>query len=363
MFPKRRQTALILANLALAAMFGVLMLPYDGWSEATARVIRQPQEEKDMPWISLSAEKVFNGAMVQASANVTFTLPLDIGSIRRTVLLGDPKDQIRYWGYCFPPIVGDAAPYDPVGTEAMRRLMANGPRTTLPGEFFLSEKERAVMKQRTQPQRTILDVLTGKAPPETVPAKEAPIRHQKEMFQGGETCYIMSETPIPIGIDLDGDNINDKLEELFKSDPAASDTDGDGLDDGKEILLMGSDPSVRDSDQDGIIDGIEDKNRNGRIDVGETSPIKKDSDGDGLCDGFCIIQQGIRNTYKFPKGYVPASRQQVQWEDKNVNGKIDAGDTDPLKKDTDGDGILDEQEFILCHGENGLVTLTTAGCK
>jgi len=53
------------------------------------------------------------------------------------------------------------------------------------------------------------------------------------------------------------------------------------------------------------------------VDAGETDPTKADSDGDGISDGV---------------------------EDTNKNGKVDAGETDPLKKDSDGDGIEDGVE-------------------
>ncbi|QRN95703.1 OmpA family protein [Archangium violaceum] len=71
---------------------------------------------------------------------------------------------------------------------------------------------------------------------------------------------------------------------------------------------------VRDSDNDGIPDSLEDKNNNGQVDPGETDPTKTDSDNDGIPDGV---------------------------EDKNHNGQVDPGETDPTKTDTDGDGIPD----------------------
>ena len=53
------------------------------------------------------------------------------------------------------------------------------------------------------------------------------------------------------------------------------------------------------------------------MDLGETDPLVKDTDSDGLDDGK---------------------------EDANGNGKVDSGETDPLKKDTDGGSIDDGTE-------------------
>ncbi len=63
-----------------------------------------------------------------------------------------------------------------------------------------------------------------------------------------------------------------------------ADTDGDGLSDYDE-RTWGLDPTRRDSDGDGLDDGEEDRNLNLRIDPGETDPRLSDTDGDGLSDG------------------------------------------------------------------------------
>ena len=177
-----------------------------------------------------------------------------------------------------------------------------------------------------------------------------------------------------------------------KSSPLLADTDGDGLSDALELgwrsqgdldpplyavlehagivpgvgsasrgddrsrLAFGSttDPAKTDTDGDGISDGIEDANGNGwtdgdgkplqltatiaqytnsanrpntgdwpnqRIDSWETwtetSPNKWDSDNDGLGDGE---------------------------EDADRDGQLDSGETDPRKWDTDGDGLADKWE-------------------
>jgi hypothetical protein len=71
---------------------------------------------------------------------------------------------------------------------------------------------------------------------------------------------------------------------------------------------------VHDADGDGLTDSDEDRNGNGIVDPGETDPFRADTDGDGIPDGM---------------------------EDLNRNGRVDAGETNPLNPDSDGDGIHD----------------------
>ncbi len=115
-----------------------------------------------------------------------------------------------------------------------------------------------------------------------------------------------------------------------KTNPCASDSDGDGLGDGQEmgksstiVTCMGfvadtdprskSNPTKVDSDNDGLADGVEDANKNGKRDPGETDPLKGDSD----CDGY--------------------SDQQETMGAAGCN-------TDPSKRDSDGDGLPDGVE-------------------
>lgn len=58
-----------------------------------------------------------------------------------------------------------------------------------------------------------------------------------------------------------------------------------------------TDPTVVDSENsgagDGLADGVEDKNKNGRVDAGETDPNVADSDGDGLRDAERTQRAGV----------------------------------------------------------------------
>lgn len=95
--------------------------------------------------------------------------------------------------------------------------------------------------------------------------------------------------------DSDGDGVKDGDEDinhnciyepnLNETNPFEQDTDGDGLKDGFE-LKYGTDPTNMDTDGDCLTDGMEDKNLNGQYDMGvETSALMTDTDNDGLPDG------------------------------------------------------------------------------
>ncbi|MGQ4834308.1 MAG: hypothetical protein ACP6IS_10500 [Candidatus Asgardarchaeia archaeon] len=127
--------------------------------------------------------------------------------------------------------------------------------------------------------------------------------------------------------DSDGDGVLDGLEIfVYNSDPLMKDTDGDQLEDGKEVSIetsptlsdsdhdfigdfeeinLGLDPNNNDTDNDGLLDGFEEY-------VLGTNPNNNDTDGDGLSDGSEYFIYG----------------------------------TDPLVVDTDGDGLSDGAEVF-----------------
>jgi len=97
----------------------------------------------------------------------------------------------------------------------------------------------------------------------------------------------------PQRADTDGDGLNDSHEALtLLTDPTARDTDGDGIDDGDEVNgaygnpPQASDPRDNNTDGDQLDDGEEDLNGNGLLDAGETDPTRRedsdDFDGDGI---------------------------------------------------------------------------------
>ena len=202
-----------------------------------------------------------------------------------------------------------------------------------------------------------------------------------------------------------------------KSDPNNRDTDGDGLLDGIELgrtispdqacgCVNGStepycgcsqeeyelrtrpecaryfygaaspvnatSPVIADTDGDGLMDGEEDKNRNGRLEPGETDPNVADTDGDWLPDGLEVNLgtdplNSDTDGDKLPDGLeVNSGTDPLNAdtdgdscldgdEDKNRNGQKDEGESDPRDAsdcgtgllDSDGDGLSDEEEARL----------------
>lgn len=313
--------------LGATASLGVLSVGVLGYSffgsgvEHTEGRLVSQHLRKEQVWETITIEDMRKGDTVQPHIHTLIFIPDEVQRITRRTLLGRIGRDVRYWGYCFPQTL-----------EEMEEVKRRG----YPGTLFLSEKERdvqsATISANRRPAITSLQDLTEENLNGTQPRQYNAIRHQKEIFRGGEVCYIMSEAPLSVGTDEDDDGANIKVEDSYNSDPKKTDTDGDGIRDGLEIFYLGSHPDKRDSDGDGIIDGIEDFNRNGRLDPGESNPMVWDTDRDGLCDGLCKVNNG----------------KELRGEDKDLDGELDDGETSPVLVDTDGDGILDEQEYYNC---------------
>jgi len=145
--------------------------------------------------------------------------------------------------------------------------------------------------------------------------------------------------------DTDCDGIPDWEEERFGTDPQNPDTDGDGILDGIEVGYYSSpdprckgifpenlrpptrttSPVRQDSDCDGIADGDEDKNKNGQTEPDETDPNNVDTDGDGLWDG---VEVGVRQGMLLLHGHMVAFGDTVTLP----NGRVVRAEVDPLCK-------------------------------
>jgi outer membrane protein OmpA-like peptidoglycan-associated protein len=170
--------------------------------------------------------------------------------------------------------------------------------------------------------------------------------------------------------DADGDGLTDAEEAVLGTDPLNPDTDGDGLNDGLEVNIGKTDPLDDDTDDDGLLDGTEDANGNGVVDAGETAPLDADSDDDFLLDGTELGLSAPEGKHTDPAVFVPDADNEATTtdplnadtdgggvpdgvEDKNLNGRVDAGETDPNdasdddKVDSDGDGLSDARELQL----------------
>ena len=162
------------------------------------------------------------------------------------------------------------------------------------------------------------------------------------------------ELPHPPG-DFDGDGLSDDLERVLGTDRADFDSDDDGISDFDEHRGWGSDnwqtdPTAFDTDGDGLSDGQEGGRTRGvesdrmrdipgtnlavfRPDQDaetETDPTRADTDQDGALDGE---------------------------EDRNHDGVLDPGETDPLDS---GDQGLKLRSSPWQHGDEALLEIVGA---
>jgi len=333
-----RWMTMSLGSLSLALVAYSFSAAPGGSETIEGRLLPQHLREEKQLWVTFSEEDIMAGVTLPAHTNVIIHIPNDIVRITRRTLFGrrgtpgrgmEKKGLpgTRYWGYCFPESYAQA-----------QQLRRRG----FPGLLFLSEEERKVRTAFERDNRhktfTVFRNLNPKDVNRTTSSRGI-IHHQMEIFRGGQTCYVMSENPLPLGADVDNDGVNSAVEKNYQSDPNNIDTDGDGIRDGLEIFRLGTHPTKRDSDGDGLIDGIEDANRNGIVDKNETDPTQWDTDRDKLCDGLCKVNKG----------------RELRGEDKNLNGiyEPELNETDPRREDSDGDGILDEQEYFNCVLQGG----------
>ena len=123
----------------------------------------------------------------------------------------------------------------------------------------------------------------------------------------------------------------------------AVDRDGDRLTDEQET---GTCPASIDaySDDDGLADGVEDVNRNGLKDIGETDPCLIDTDGDGIQDG---TELGITSPVADPDGAGPLLGTNTSLF---VPDAAPSTTTSAILADTDGDGYTDGQEDLNHNG-------------
>ena len=117
--------------------------------------------------------------------------------------------------------------------------------------------------------------------------------------------------------DADGDRLPYAIEEYMGTDSNKTDSDGDGLPDGYEVIDLYTNPTHSDTDENGVIDSDEDFDNDGLSNIREfesnTYPYVKDSDDDGVYDGQEVIEIG----------------------------------SNPLSSDTDGDTLCDGDEVVL----------------
>lgn len=161
-----------------------------------------------------------------------------------------------------------------------------------------------------------------------------------------------AETPVaplpadPAATDSDGDGLTDADEAGINTDPTLPDTDGDGLTDGEELNAFGTAPLAPDTDGDGVSDGEEasagtDPNDAASFPGAEAAPppddggttVAGDTDGDGFEDAGELSLGTDPNDID------------TDDDDLTDGDELFIFATGPLNPDTDGDGILDGFEI------------------
>jgi hypothetical protein len=191
----------------------------------------------------------------------------------------------------------------------------------------------------------------------------------------------------PVDTDKDGSpDFQDVDSDDDKVPDAVEDANGNGkVDDGE------TDSKSADTDKDGLKDGEEDKNGDGAVDPGECDPLDKDTDKDKIEDGkdACCAKaedfDGLKDTDGCPevdadadgvpdtvelghaclKPLIPdtdADGLKDGQEDKDGDGVVDKGETDPCNKDTDGDLITDGNDKCPLEPEDYDGVMDRDGC-
>ncbi|MDP6220720.1 MAG: hypothetical protein QGG76_03935, partial [Candidatus Thalassarchaeaceae archaeon] len=149
-----------------------------------------------------------------------------------------------------------------------------------------------------------------------------------QYFRPGPTNMTATESPCNPVLSLGPGGcqiFTAEVDGITQTDPNNNDTDGDGLNDSFEALVLLTDPTAVDTDSDGILDGIEFNGSYGDNPPQGSDPRDNNTDGDYLDDGE---------------------------EDLNGNGVVDEGETDPTRVnddgDFDGDGLPNWQENVSC---------------
>jgi len=178
--------------------------------------------------------------------------------------------------------------------------------------------------------------------------------------------------------DPDGDWLTNAQEIELMTEPLYSDSDGDGVPDGMEVLIYGTNPRNSDTDGEGLLDGEEtetygtnplnpDTDYDGLTDYEEimihfTNPLDGDSDGDGAGDYIEVTYydtdpldayqdtdgDGLLDVWELRYGFDPKELTPLFGDDDhdglNTGKEFELG-TDPTQPDSDGDGMHDGWEY------------------
>ncbi|NHI90854.1 MAG: PKD domain-containing protein, partial [Candidatus Lokiarchaeota archaeon] len=147
---------------------------------------------------------------------------------------------------------------------------------------------------------------------------------------------------IMVIIDTDGDGLSDEEEYLIGSLITETDSDGDYLSDAWEVEI-GTNPLLNDTDGDGLVDGFDPISCQGEATIG-TNPNAYDSDKDGLNDSIEIFGWYIE-VDEIPR-HVQSNPLEKDTDMDNLTDYEEfINGYDPQTNDTDGDGVSDRQEW------------------
>lgn len=140
----------------------------------------------------------------------------------------------------------------------------------------------------------------------------------------------------PLKNDTDGDGLLDGVEDadkdgIYDADPTPDD----------ETVTGETAAYLADTDNDGLSDGVEDRNHNGKLDTGETDPRTADA---GTCLSIDATTGACLSGYFNPSGDEDGDTISNSMEDQTANGVCDADESCFSKADTDGDSIPDQME-------------------
>ncbi len=285
------------------------------------------QQRGVIPTVRFDEARAIDGFSAPADTHVFFTVPQGTRMTRVAFLGGPDFDLERYWGYC------------PDGTEDENKAKGLRGKKMYTGQFFYSLGER---KAQVSESKAADDDILGLLDETNREPKKAPASIA-EIFYGGQLCYLMSSVILPVAVDSDGDELNNKREQSFGTNPNNPDTDGDGIPDGMEVFTTKTNPLLADTDRDGLSDSCEDNNKNGTMEKDETSPLVADTDRDGLCDGNGLglgcpepRRMGCAVDAPGTSGCAVRLTSPVKGEDMNQNCVVDEDETDPRKAETFG---------------------------
>ncbi|MBN1389264.1 MAG: hypothetical protein JXA22_01335 [Candidatus Thermoplasmatota archaeon] len=204
---------------------------------------------------------------------------------------------------------------------------------------------------------------------------------------------INASNPSDSDLDPDLDGLTNFKEFIIGTDPNLLDSDGDGLSDSREAVLLGLDPNSPDTDNDGLPDNWEvmfslnatdpsdaniDSDGDGLLNYEEyelkdllgnwTNPSGADRDHNGIPDGFDSDLDGMPDGWEVENGLHPLNGKDGGLDpdqdglDLDENGILEGAElftnreeydvarifgrsTDPNEADTDGDGLMDGVEI------------------